>query len=139
MEEKSLPPLSWVGGIVQKLKLGSVLDSLIAPSIIFTALLVFSVLYGPEWLTIGAFVVVVLVIVVILGCFTYFSVKDPDKLRPSEHEIRKMEISAGLGNSEKLISEEKLEQLPAKSADEPPADAEMILEQMESVRSIENE
>lgn len=106
---------------MERLKLGSILDSLIAVAVIAATALVLVFFRDPSsWLVIALFVVLVVVLAFILAGHTVWSAKDPDKLRPSEHEIRKYELSHGLGSSQNPeLTETAVEELPAELNPEP--------------------
>jgi energy-coupling factor transporter transmembrane protein EcfT len=104
--EKKTPNL-W-GGIMEKLKLGSVLDTPLAALIVIATLFAILILKdSTRWLLTAFFVIIVVVLILLFAVYVYWTFKDPDKLRPSEHEIRKFEIMHNMGDNTNIIEGEK--------------------------------
>jgi hypothetical protein len=122
MEEKSPDWSRVLTGIVEKLRLGSVLDPIIAVLMAVLVAAVLAMFIAPgSWLALGFFILVCVVVGVVLVAFAYFALKDPDKLRSSEHEIRKLEIATGMGQKDRELPEAAIEMLPVStSTDVPP-------------------
>ena len=109
--DKKLPSL-W-GGLMQRLKLGSVMDSLIAVLIVFGTLFAVAIIKNITWLMVSMLIILVVILVLFIVVYVAWSFKDPDKLRSSEHEIQKLQIMHGIGDNTKQFTETEAARLPS--------------------------
>jgi hypothetical protein len=115
MDSKTPWPNLW-SGIMQRLRLGSVLDSPLAVIIVIGTVLAIAILINPpgyNWLIPAIFGLLAIILLIFFCVYIYWTFKDPDKLRSSEHEIRKLEISHSLGSSGHILPEVSIDSLPA--------------------------
>ena len=114
-------PNLW-GGIMERLKLGSVLDPIIAVLIVIATLFAVVAIFARDdlkWLVPALFIILVIAVIIFFAVYIVWTLKDPDKLRTSEHEIRKFEIAHNMGEKGNVIPAETLVTLPNTTTAEP--------------------